>query len=368
MRRRILCLLLFSFLLTSLSLCICTNRAQASGSPKKVFILQSYELGQICGHPQYEGAVAALNQAGWRQGLNIEFATYCMDTKVTNNTPELIEQQAAIALKIIASFKPDVLITIDDNAFRSVALPLVDSGLPIVFSGLNIQPEDYNRQQPFMKSRQRPGGNVTGVYEKLHVLEAVRVISKIISVPKIRFLSDTSPIGKAVAHQIDLELLTDNPGLRPPALVDFQVIDTWEGYQRAIEKINSDPDIGAFYLGALLLSDKTGRVYSAPDIIKWTLVNSRKPAIGINYDFIRLGLLGGATVDFFAMGQQAGRLAVAILQGKPAGTLPIEDAQRMGLVFNLKRASDLGIEIPSDILLAADEVFGHPKQGHNRLQ
>ena len=34
-----------------------------------------------------------------------------------------------------------------------------------------------------------------------------------------------------------------------------------------------------------------------------------------------------------------------------------EDAERYALVFHLKRANSLGIEIPDDILLAADEVY-----------
>jgi len=39
------------------------------------------------------------------------------------------------------------------------------------------------------------------------------------------------------------------------------------------------------------------------------------------------------------------------------GDIPIEEAERYALVFNLRRARELGMEIPIDILMAADVVY-----------
>jgi ABC-type uncharacterized transport system substrate-binding protein len=69
-----------------------------------------------------------------------------------------------------------------------------------------------------------------------------------------------------------------------------------------------------------------------------------------------MGLFGGAAVDFFAMGEQAGRMVAAILQGTPPGEIPMEEARRYALAFNVDRARRLGIQIPEDVLLAADYV------------
>jgi putative ABC transport system substrate-binding protein len=57
------------------------------------------------------------------------------------------------------------------------------------------------------------------------------------------------------------------------------------------------------------------------------------------------------------MGQQAGQMVVKVLKGKDPGVLPIEEAFRYALAFNLKRARQLNIDIPNEILLAADEVI-----------
>ena len=47
-------------------------------------------------------------------------------------------------------------------------------------------------------------------------------------------------------------------------------------------------------------------------------------------------------MDFKAMGYQAGKKAIRILRED----IPIEDAKRYAIVFNIARAKELGIEIP----------------------
>ena len=79
--------------------------------------------------------------------------------------------------------------------------------------------------------------------------------------------------------------------------------------------------------------------------------------MAINYFFARMGLFGGAVVNFGAMGKLAGQKGAKILNGGKAGDLPIEDAPDYAIVFNLKRAADLGIEIPPRVLAAASAIY-----------
>lgn len=324
---------------------------------KRLLIVHSYEKGHICGQPQHDGAIAVLANAGWKVGKNLKTTNYFMDTKRKNNTPALIAEQAQRALAEIKSFRPDIVLTLDDNAFRTVGLALVDQPIQIVFSGMNGQPEDYNKIKKFMTSRQLPGHNITGVYEKLHIRQAIRVLSTMHDLKGVRILSDFSPTGQAIAKQVELELRPGQDEDPITCRIDHRTLTSWEAYQQEISTINADPKIGAFYLGTLLLKDAAGQTYIAPEIINYAIGHARKPAIGLNYAFIKMGLYGGASVDFFAMGYQSGQMIAAILNGADAGQLPIEDANRVALVFNLSRAAALGIDIPNDILMAADEVF-----------
>ena len=344
--------LIFGLMVTIL-LSFIGEREALSQHTARIFILHSYEYNHVCGQPQHDGMIAMLKKAGFIENQNLELQLYYMDTKRKNNTPELIIKQADIALQKIKLFKPDVLVTLDDNAFRWVSLKLVDSGISIVFSGLNGQPEMYNRQQPFMLSRENPGHNITGIYEKLHIVDAIRVHSRLFpNFQKLKIITDQSPTGKAINTQIKLELE------HADISVDWEinVVKDWDEYQAEILSANSDPTIGAIYPVALLLKDKKGSVYTAPEIFKWTIQVSKKPEIAVNYAFTRMGLFGGAAVDFYSMGQQAGQMVVKILGGKFPGIIPIEEASRYALAFNLKRARQLNINIPNEILLAADEV------------
>ena len=337
-----------AFLLAATNLAL----AEPPGAPHKVFILPSYELNHVCGQPQSKGVVHAIEQAGYGRD-EVEFGVYAMDTKRKNNTPALMAEQAEIARERIEAFGPDVLVILDDNAFRTVALPLAGTDLPIVFSGMNNQPELYNATTQWMNSRGTPGHNVTGVYEKLHFATAVKVQKRIQpSLERVRIFSDNSPTGKAIVQQIKTELEQN----QIPAKHDFFITDSWEEYQAAILAAN-ESDVDTLYPVALRLRDKNGKTYTAKDILTWTAENSTKPSIPLNFAFVELGLFGGAGVDFESMGRQAGAMVAKILDGASAGDIAIEEAQRYALVFHLNRAQELGIEIPDEMLLAADEVY-----------
>jgi len=330
----------------------------AAGEPvKQIYIAASYEKNHICGGPQEEGIIKGLNKMGWFEGMNLEIKRYYMDTKRKNTTPDAMKKEANIIFREIKEFKPEVLVVLDDNAFREVALALADSkDLAIVFSGMNGQPEGYNSQTRFMDNRERPGGNITGVYEKIYVVRSLMVMRSAIpglQSKKIVGITDYSPTGKALSAQFEIELKN-----KPDNIAwELKKVKNWQEYTSLIKKLNDDKQTGALYPVALSLRVSDTVTYSAPEIFKWTVENSRKPEMALNYFFAKIGLFGGAAVDFKAMGLLAGKKAGQILNGKKAGNLSIEDAPDYAIVFNLKRAKELGIDIPHPLLTAADHVY-----------
>ncbi len=334
----------------------CSTAVAGKVETKSIMIVHSYGLDNICGDPQHQGVVERLANAGFVAGENLVVHQYAMSTKKVNNTPELIAKQVEIVLEKVDSIQPDVLVLLDDNAFRTVGLKLVDSDINIVFSGLNGQPEDYDRKVKWMDSRSAPGHNITGVYEKLHFIDACKVQKKILpGLKKMLLVSDESPTGKAVLKQLRREI--DEAGSQLGIEFEIRIAASWEEYVDILGQTCSDSNIGTIYPAATLLTDKTGKSRSATEIIKWTVANCRIPGIAINYAFARLGMLGGAGVDFIAMGRQAGAMVATVLNGTSPGEIPVEEAERYALVFNLKRAKELGMEIPADILMAADVVY-----------
>ena len=327
-----------------------------SKRPKRIFIVQSQEKGHVCGEPQAEGILAALATAGWREGENLAVRFHYMDYYGRNATPEALRADGRSVLRQIEEFYPDLVFTLDDGAISEVMMPLVGrSDLSIVFSGMNAQPEDYNVSKRFMDSWNRPGGNVTGMYEKLYAAESLRVMAEAVkglSGAKAVMITDLTVTGNALTKQFERELKSVDH-------VRWEVrrCSRWDDYAALIRDLNTDDDVKAIYPLALSMVDPNGQRITAPRIYDWTLSHSRKPEMAVNYFFARMGLFGGAVINFGAMGLHAGRKGAAILNGAKAGDLPIEESPDYAIVFNQKRARDLGITIPPRLLAAAHAVY-----------
>ena len=342
-----------------LTICIVilTTTALAAEGIKRVYIVASYEQHHVCGWPQEQGVIKGLVQEGWIDGINLSVKSYHMDTKRTNTTPEAMKRVAAEALRGIDSFKPDVIVTLGDNAFREIALPMAGrTDVAAVFSGMNGQPEMYNARKHFMDDREKPGKNITGIYEKLYVVRSMRVMENAVAGltgAKIVGITDYSPTGNAITKQFELELANQQ------GTVEWELIRVrnWQEYADLITRLNDDDSVKAIYPVALTLKVSDTVTYTAPEIFKWTIENSKKPEMALNYFFSEIGLFGGAAVDFKAMGLAGGEKAGKILNGDKAGNLPIDDAPEYAIVLNIKRARQLGIDIPAPLLTAADYVY-----------
>jgi ABC-type uncharacterized transport system substrate-binding protein len=333
-----------------------TIAAMAQSQPaKRIYIVQSYEKGHVCGEPQAEGILDALAAGGWKVGTNLTVQSYYMDTYRTNATPDAMKAEGQKALAEIAEFKPDIVFVLDDAAVRQVMLPLIGrTDMSIVFSGMNGQPEIYNEPKHYLDSWAHPGGNVTGVYEKLYAAQSLKVMAQ--AVPALRdgkavMITDGSPTGNGLTKQFELELKDSD--------IKWEVrrVKDWGEYTALIKALNDDETVKAIYPVALTLPVEGGGRYAAAQIYDWTIANSRKPEMAINYFFARMGLFGGAVINFNSMGKLAGQKGAKILAGTKAGDLPVEDAPDYAIVFNLKRASDLGIEISPRVLAAASAIY-----------
>ena len=170
---------------------------------------------------------------------------------------------------------------------------------------------------------------------------------------KIVGITDFSPTGNAITKQFELEL----SGRQGNIEWELKRVKNWQEYKDLVVRLNNDDSVKAIYPVALTLKVSETVTYTAPEIFKWTIENSNKPEMALNYFFSKIGLFGGAAVDFKSMGFSAGKKAGKILNGEKAGDLPIEDAPEYAIVLNVKRAKQLGIEIPVPLLTAADYVY-----------
>ncbi len=115
---------------------------------QKCLYISSYHQGYAWSDGVEKGLKGAL-------GNSCVFRQYNMDTKRLKQ-PEQIKKAAATAIEIIEQWKPDVVITSDDNAAKHLIVPhFKNKPLPFVFSGVNWTVEEYGF----------PFDNVTGIVE-----------------------------------------------------------------------------------------------------------------------------------------------------------------------------------------------------------
>jgi putative tryptophan/tyrosine transport system substrate-binding protein len=84
---------------------------------------------------------------------------------------------------------------------------------------------------------------------------------------------------------------------------------------------------------------------------------TRLPAVYALRDNVVAGGLLSYGYDTIANYRNAAKYVDRILKGAKPADLPIEQATKFDLVINLKTAKSLGITIPKDIILRADEVI-----------
>ena len=348
-------ILVFPIIISILAILACAAFAEAKKEGRdgadsdkiKVFIVQSYEKDHVCGAPQGKGIEASLAKA-FKDRLDIR--NHFMSTKTINSTPEKMKKEALVVLAEIESFKPDLVFMVDDDAFREVGLKLIARSYPVIFSGMNAQPENYSKNTPFLDGNGRPSSNITGVYEKLHFQTALNVMKGVIpDLRKIVALLDVSPTGNAIRVQLEKELV----GYSDKVEIVFKQIGTMKQYLEEINKINKDPSVQAVYPVVLSIADDQGVSVGFKKTLKAYVENCTKPGMALNFDFARLGLFGGASVDFGAMGRQAGEMGVKYLKGVNIRDLPIESAQEYLITFNKKNADMLHIDIPVELIGAA---------------
>jgi ABC-type uncharacterized transport system substrate-binding protein len=321
-----------------------------TGLKHKIFVVQSYENNHVCGKPQEIGFIKSFAD----NDVKADWKFYYMNTKLKNITHQQKLKESKKVLKLIENYSPDVVLVIDDNAIKYVGLELLDKNFYVIFSGMNGQPEKYNKTACFLDEKGNPIKNFTGIYEFLHLVKSFEIIKNLFpELKKVIAVIDTTPTGNAINSQFELE--TENQKF--PFEIIKKRVTTFDEYKNIIQDINKIDEKIVVYNAALGLKTGNEYNYGAKENFKYYIEHSKIPSIPINYSFCKLGLFGGVAVNFEAMGYQAEEKAIQLLRGVSISKVKIENAKEYMLVFNKARANQLGIEIPREVEMVADVIY-----------
>lgn len=236
---------------------------------------------------------------------------------------------------------PDVLLANGDASVHS-AMQLTKS-VPVIFIGSGDPVEDG-----LVQSLARPGGNVTGF----------AVMEPSLGAKLLGMLKQIAPRVSRVAVLLNPDNATHKrivASLQAAASGFFVRIETAPARDRAeieaaMSRFGNEQDYGV-----IVPSDPTTN--SQRKLFVEFAARHRLPAIFALRAAVADGGLMSYGVDIIELFRQSAIYADRILKGEKAGDLPVQLPTKFEMAVNMRTARALGLDIPSSLLVTADEVI-----------
>jgi putative ABC transport system substrate-binding protein len=159
-------------------------------------------------------------------------------------------------------------------------------------------------------------------------------------------------------------VLADPGALTTPSIIaDLQAAARTLGLQLVVVNARTDSDLETAFatfsqqhVGAVLVGD-SNFYHRRTEQLAALAARHALPAI---FPYREFALAGGLMSYGSSLGytyHQAGIYAGRILKGEKPADLPVEQAVKIQLAFNLKTAKALGLTIPETLLATADQVI-----------
>lgn len=236
-----------------------------------------------------------------------------------------------------------VAVVVSTN-LAAIAVQKRSSTIPIVGTGLNAPVATG-----LVASLNRPGGNITGVSTMAEdvLLKLYQIMRE--ALPGVRtamlMMNPTNSSNQLMADLLKAQAAKD-------------------GISMLTASVSAPADLDAAFAqmsrerpGALLMLTDNSLLALADTVVARAL-ELRIPTFGgFGGTFAQTGALIAYARDAREAFRGVARLLKKILNGTAPGELPFEQPTKFNLVVNLKAARALGIEIPSPLLAAADEVI-----------
>ena len=274
--------------------------------------------------------VERLHELGWIKGQTI-----AIEYRWSEGRPERVAE-------IVAEFVRQGVDVIVAYGGAVSTLKQATTTIPIVFTHAG-DPVGSG----LVANLSHPGGNVTGTSVQQAENAGKRLELLRDAVPHLHRLAIMFDAGyrASVLEGAEAQSVARTLGLEVATLE----IRHTEDMARGFDAIKGQADALYIVENALILTNDKA--------IATLAINAKLPTILASRATIEAGGLMSYGPNFPALFRRAAEIADKILRGAKPGDIPVEQPTKFDLVINLKTAKALGLTIPHNLLVLADEVI-----------
>ena len=280
---------------------------------------------------QYQAFLTELHELGFSEGRNIVVDYRRLDDP--RGPFAVAAELMRLQVDLIVATGPEVALQAVVGASRSI---------PIVIMAVQYDPIERG----YVSSLARPGGNITGVFYRQPELAAKQLELLTQTFPeksRLAVLYDTNSADQFSAAE---EAARSMPLELRPLKLEKPPYDFSAAFQTMAQ--------GGAQMVLVLSSPFF--VERRPEVAALA-IEHRLPTMFVFKSYVEAGGLMSYGVEQLAMYRRIGLYVAKILNGTKPADLPVEQPTKFELIVNLKTAKALGIELPTSILLRADEVI-----------
>lgn len=275
----------------------------------------------------------AMKDAGYVEGRNL-----AIEYRFANGSVERLPELAA---ELVRS-KVDVIVTVGEPA--ALSAKRTTSAIPIVVTGWSLDPV----KDGLVTSLARPEGNVTGLTsmsdelwrKRLELLKGlaprlarVAVLRNPANAANAQCLAEVRNAAKAIGMQVDAH----DAGSAAVLELALAAVD------------RSRPD-ALVTCGDVVTLELAGRI---ADFAR----TRRLPTIAPLKEYVEAGSLISFGASLPTERRRAAHYVTRLLKGTKPASLPVEQPTHFELVVNAKTAAALGLALPPQLLVLADDII-----------
>lgn len=327
--------MLASIVLLAASLAGCTASAHNGSDAKEIKRVGLMHVGTDHIPSSWPALKKRLAELGWVDGKNVELLW-------RNLRPEEADAQA----RVFVLQRVDVIVAFEDKSIAAAqkATDGLKDPIPVVF----LHPSDPVRDG-LVESLSHPGTNLTGVFGARDAV-AKQLETYELLVPGLhRVLTLVDPKDKTTDRLLK-QYKAAAAGLTHPIQLDIRQASTPADLRRIFRSLREGEVDGAFLLSpSLRLNDSA-----------LTIRLARRAGIPVQAhrkEWVKRGALFSYGIDLPLIGRAGARYVDALLRGASPSDLAVQAIPKIEFAINLQTAARLGIKVPQEMIIHADEVY-----------